>query len=175
MEEPQHKKLQLEDQVLIQFLLDLQLTDKCKEHHSQMPKGMPISMVEPPHKDIFRSVMQPVWFKGAVSTTAVFTARLMLDVNTMFGPKMPNLYRQLTFAQRFAAESIAVEITPDGRLKTAELNWPNSEVASITEAQSFLEKLKTPVIPMLKHTMVQMNPPTKLYTYANAPPELRAE
>jgi hypothetical protein len=99
----------------------------------------------------------------------------MLDVNAMFGPKMPDLYRQLTFAHRYASESIAVEITPDGRLKTAELNCPHSGVALMTEAQGFPEKLKMPVIPMLKHIMVQMNPPAKLYTYANAPPEMKAD
>ena len=69
LDAPHMKKIQEEDRLLCQLLLEVCLMDVSKK-----------SVLLPAFKDVFTDAMYPVWKEGKVSVRSVFAARIHPDI-----------------------------------------------------------------------------------------------
>lgn len=174
VDKPEHKKLQHDDQVLSQVLLDLQLPDKARKYSTEFkdPNKAMAGMVNPPHEDIFLRTLRPVWAEGKVSVTAVVVAQAILDI--LDTCKVPQFYRHLKYAHQHESESFKFKQLPGRGLSTGDLNWPNSGTQFLMEAFKLMRCVEIPGLPMMKTMMLQVSTTPKMYTWDNAPPQVRA-
>jgi hypothetical protein len=99
---------------------------------------------------------------------------VLLDIQEACQSKLPILHRQLMYAHKHAFDSFGFKLRADGGMTTEGLNWPNSGVHTIQGTFELLKKIEIPMFPIMKGFMLQIVAPPKLYTYENAPPEMKA-
>ncbi|OTA85081.1 hypothetical protein M434DRAFT_16208 [Hypoxylon sp. CO27-5] len=161
----EHKKLQHDDEILSQLLLDLQLTDSGKGKKKYTKEMEDIWMSQCLAQDIFLRTLQPAWTEGKLSLTTVVTSQIWLDMIDTCSD-LPKFSKQLTYANAYISKSTNFTTTPDGKLGPAcgNLKWPKlGEKAQI----------KMPVFPLMKNFMLQIRQTPRLYTWENTAPELR--
>jgi hypothetical protein len=171
---PKHKKLQEDGVFLSQMLLDLQHLDKCRSHSSVLPPGMPVTALNSAQDDNLTTTLRLVRIKGKMGVSTVVAAQVLLDIQEACQSKLPILHRQLMYAHKHASDSFGFKLRVDGGMTTEGLNWPNSGVHTIQGTFELLKKIEIPMFPIMKGFMLQSVAPPKLYTYENAPSEMKA-
>jgi hypothetical protein len=78
------------------------------------------------------------------------------------------------YAHKHASDSFGFKERADGGMTTEGLNCPNSGVYTIRGTFDLLKKIEIPMFPIMKGFMLQNVAPPKLYTYENAPPDMKA-
>jgi len=149
-DEPEHKRLQEEDKILTRMLLDFQIPDTAKKFSDQMPPDMPISSVDLPLEDACISSLRSIWLSGDLSVTAVFAARLMMDIQDTLGSRLPHLYRQLMHAHKYASDSSAFKKVIDRHLTDELFFFLTPARHHWTAPIHFLKKLNPPLFRCLR-------------------------
>lgn len=122
-ETPEIKKLDHDDRILSQLLLEIKLPDQAIQGLGEtIGKDMPADEVRPPVEDITLAILRPLWMKAELSLTAVITAQIMLDIINVCGNKLHRFYGQLTYAWKFTAESMEFKVGPGGRATNRTVN-----------------------------------------------------
>ncbi|CAJ2500220.1 Uu.00g030730.m01.CDS01 [Anthostomella pinea] len=111
--------------------------------------------------------------EGKISVTAVVTSQILLDVLDICGIP-PQYNRQLMYAHGHSTKSFDFTIVNGDRLKTGGLNWPNSGVEKLSDMYMLMKKIEVPSVQLMKSLLLSVRQTPKMYTWANAPPELRA-
>ncbi|RYP59777.1 hypothetical protein DL769_008395 [Monosporascus sp. CRB-8-3] len=167
---PEHKKLQHDDQILSQLLIDLMLPDKARKHTTNLGDE---EMLKPPQEDIFLRMLRPVWTSGKLSVTAAVTSRILLDILDTCGASQ-RFNRQLTHAGQHASRGFQFSQVPGGGSKTVGRNWSFSGNQVLMGIWDRLSSIETPTFSVMKALMLQVYKPPKVCRYANAPPEMQA-
>lgn len=102
LELPEYKKLEDDDQLLTQMLLDMFLIQDFKKMMQQNHASDGGSL--PDLQDEFAKSARPLWQKGTVSTYSVFTSRIVLDILDICGGSS-----QAQFASQLREEGKIVE------------------------------------------------------------------
>lgn len=174
---PEHKKLQDDDVLLSQLLLELQLPDRMAESLKEGKANKESSdLFGPINEDIFWKTMRPVWMKGDkhVSATIVVTAQIMLDIHHACGSNLPRVHKHLQYVHKYAQESFEFSSDGRGRLSTGGINWFNKDVNIVARSHYTMQRIERPAIPVIKTLTLQLFPEGKHYDPANAPPEIKA-
>ncbi|KAI0138552.1 hypothetical protein F4776DRAFT_618877 [Hypoxylon sp. NC0597] len=174
LDTPEHKKLQRDDEILSQLLLDLQLPDRGKGKRKPTKEMENIWMRQRLAQDIFLKALQPVWTEGKLSLTAVVTSQIWLDIIDVCSD-LPRFSKQLTYANAYISKSIDFTTTPDGELNPTcgNLKWPKSGEETLLAIYNIMKEIKTPVFPLMKNFMLQIRQTPRLYTWENTAPDLR--
>ncbi|KAI2463536.1 hypothetical protein F4781DRAFT_117785 [Annulohypoxylon bovei var. microspora] len=166
---PEHKKLQHDDQILSQLLIDLELPDRAMKY----ARGKcDISMAEPVVKDIFSRTLQPVWVEGKLSVAAVVIAQTILDISDVCN-ELQNFPKLVTHTNAYASKSFDFQMLEGGIMKTGGLNWPNSGTGTLFTVHALQKRINMPTFPLMKNLMLQIRQTPKMYTWANVPDAIK--
>ncbi|KAI1413630.1 hypothetical protein F5Y13DRAFT_198447 [Hypoxylon sp. FL1857] len=166
---PEHKKLQQDDKILSQLLIDLQLPDKARAHaHNEAD----ILLLEPIARDIFLRTLQPVWLEGKLSVTAVFAAQMLLDILDVCSD-LPKFSRQLTCANAHVSKPLDFGFEAGAKLEFGgELCWPTSGDEIVFTIYKITQSIQMPVLPSIKSQMLRIHQTPEFSGRENTLPKL---
>lgn len=175
LEHPKYKKLEEEDRLLSQVLIDLLLIQEAKnvgeQHKSKMQSDFSFfSMFE----DEFTKGVRSVWTGGGLSVYNVFASRILLDILDVCG-KQALFHRQVLDTIENARRTFDFRVEDD-TLDTGEVRWLTKDAGLVRNIyQLITHQFIAPAIwkeSYLKHSSIQ--PPQTIDVY-ELPAEIRAE
>lgn len=166
LDTPVHKKLQEDEILLVQLLLEFQLPDRMMKSGSigDMLKegywGFDPQMFELVHEDISIKTMRLVWMEREISVTTVVVGQIMLDILDICRLDLRSHYGHLQYIRKYTEASLEVQKVPAqpiGALRTGNgsIHWHPEAFPMLQEAYKSLTLIGQPFHAMMKMSMLQ--------------------
>ncbi|KAI0886628.1 uncharacterized protein GGS22DRAFT_199028 [Annulohypoxylon maeteangense] len=175
---PEHKKLQHDDQMLTQLLMDLELPDKIVEITSlpNLPSRFTTDYfreLAPLVSDVCLTTLRPVWTEKKLSVAAVLIAQTLLDIFDTCDD-LSKFRKQVRCTNAYTCDSLNLKKLPDGFIITVgNLSWP----PSIDEALYTIYKMQQHVeilgLATIKHLISQISEVPRFHTRTSVPDEFK--
>ena len=169
---PEYVKMQEDDTMLCQLLLDLQLPDYLTKYKDEILGPLHARLFYNPQEDIFIRCLPPVWLDGHVNMASVLAARIMVDIHNRCRTQFSSYYRQLLSTRQFIFKSLDFRKN-NGGINTGDLTFLDAAFDTLQSSWELLNPVETPTLAVMRRSLMDSNPAPPVYTWANTIPEMR--
>lgn len=176
MDRPDHKKMQQEDELLTQLMMDMMLVDSIR--NAAKPRDEMTELMAAVQEDVLIGNLRQVWKDGQYSITAIVAAQLILNIIDVVGDRKKKALDDLKTARDHVDMSLAITIDPVTRnASTADINWPQKGTQLLLPLVEMLHQLKLPVVQHMKRIALTGYQPrqSKRLNRDNLTPEIRQQ